>query len=314
MIEQDTDTDMQGETTESEAISMGWSPREKWRGDPDKWVDSKEYTRRAREHLPIMQGLLNREKQAREAEKRENERKFKALQDDFNARLNATGEMARTAIQRVREQHLTELEVERRRIAVSAAAPEDRAAQFEHVTRAEQDALERFRREDEDRAKRVRETTTAQSDVVPGEVAEWGTRNPWFYALKQAGSPLAQEAEAIHVALNAQGVPLRENLEEVTRRMGERYPHIVGDSYAPPRTSPLDSETRSRPSSVEGQSTGRSVSRSTVSRGWKDIPAAERDMMTKAFIDNGLYGNVETDGIAKVQGRAAIAYWGQYAE
>ena len=307
----DADIEVHEDNTDAEALSMGWSPRENWRGDPDKWVDSKEYARRAREHLPIMQGLLNREKAAREAEKRENERKFKALQDDFNARLNATGEMARTAIQRQREQHLTDLEIERRRIAVSAAAPEDRAAQFEHVTRAEQDALERFRQEDEARAKRARDTAPPQTDSVPQEVLEWGGRNTWFHALKQANSPIAQEAEAIHMSLNAQGVPLRENLEEVTRRMGERYPHIVGDSYVPPR---LDNEPRQRPSSVEGQSSGRNVSKSTVSRGWKDIPSADREMMTKAFIDSGLYGDTEKDGIAKVQGRAAAAYWNQYAD
>lgn len=39
---------------EQEALSMGWSPKEKFRGSPDKWVDAAEFVRRGKEVLPIL--------------------------------------------------------------------------------------------------------------------------------------------------------------------------------------------------------------------------------------------------------------------
>ncbi len=128
--------------------------------------------------------------------------------------------------------------------------------------------------------------------------------------------------------LNQQGVPLKENLEEVTRRMAARYPHIVNPetAYQPPRLSdpgngddadgeaPPPRSERQRPSSVEGQSSGRSVSRNAATKGWRDIPAAEREIMTATFINQGLYGDPDKEGLAKVQARAAAAYWSQYPE
>jgi ElaB/YqjD/DUF883 family membrane-anchored ribosome-binding protein len=306
-----------------EALSMGWSPREKWRGDPDSWVDAKEYRRRAKEHLPIVQGLLKREQEARQRERDQAKREIEAIRQDFDRRLKVTGSVAEDAIRKLREQHLTELELERRRIATSPATPEQRAQQFEDVTRAEQQLLERFRREDEDRQEQQRQARVTQPNVPP-EVLDWGSRNPWFYALKQSGSPIAQEAEAIHMMLNAQGMPLAENLDEVTRRIGERYPHIVypadtqratpaqetddGDSV------PTRREPARRPSSVEGQSNGRATAKNTGAKGWRDIPAAERELMTTSFINNGLYGDPTKDGLAKVQAKAAEAYWSQYPE
>lgn len=312
---------------EAEAVSMGWAPKEKYRGDPSRWIDAKEYVRRGREHIPIMQGMLSREREQRERDRQDYDRRFQALSANFEARLRATGDLASEAIRKQREQHLTELELERRRIAVSPATPEQRAEQFEHVTRAEQDLLERFREEDKHRAEYVRQNQPPPADNTPQEVLEWGAKNPWFLALKQAGSPIAQEAEAVHMTLVAQGVPLRENLDEVTRRMAERYPHIINSpqSMQTDHTRQVDvfdndvdsesprKEVR-RPSSVEGQSSGRSVSKQAGVKGWRDIPAQEREMMTKAFINNGLYGDAEKEGLAKVQAKAAAAYWSQYPE
>jgi len=38
----------------TEATSMGWSPLEGWRGDPEKWIDAETFVARGREVLPIL--------------------------------------------------------------------------------------------------------------------------------------------------------------------------------------------------------------------------------------------------------------------
>src|SRR3990167_3011505 len=38
----------------TEATGMGWSPKESWRGDPEKWIDAETFVARGREVLPIL--------------------------------------------------------------------------------------------------------------------------------------------------------------------------------------------------------------------------------------------------------------------
>ncbi len=200
-----------------------------------------------------------------------------ALRRDFSARLNRESD---AAIKREREHAIAELESERRRIAVSPEPAYERARKFEDVTRAEMDVIKRFRDEDV----RRQQALPVQHNLPP-EVKDWSKRNSWYLALKKAGSPIADEAEAIHVALNAQGVPLKDNLEEVTRRMAEQYPHLV--EGAAPRKKPTKRQ-----------------------RSWDDIPAADRTMATQNLIRKGLYGHNETEA----QDRYAQAYWREYGE
>jgi anti-sigma factor RsiW len=141
-----------------------------------------------------------------------------ALRGAFSERLNAGQTEAR---KREREQRLQEFESRRKQIATSAMPPEQRAKAFEDETRRQHDAILNWDAEDR------RQSQQPQVRPLPKEVTDWGSRNTWFFALKKTGSSIADEAEALHMTLQAQGVPLKENLEEVTRRMAERYPHIV---------------------------------------------------------------------------------------
>ena len=38
-----------------EASSLGWSPKEQWRGDPEKWIDADAFVARGHEVMPILQ-------------------------------------------------------------------------------------------------------------------------------------------------------------------------------------------------------------------------------------------------------------------
>jgi len=48
----------------TEAIGMGWSPKESWRGDPEKWIDAETFVARGREVLPILRAS-NKQLQAK---------------------------------------------------------------------------------------------------------------------------------------------------------------------------------------------------------------------------------------------------------
>lgn len=38
-----------------EATALGWSPKEQWRGDPEKWIDAEAFVARGHEVMPILQ-------------------------------------------------------------------------------------------------------------------------------------------------------------------------------------------------------------------------------------------------------------------
>ena len=200
-----------------------------------------------------------------------------ALRRDFSARLNRESD---AAIKREREHAIAELESERRRIAVSPEPAYERARKFEDVTRAEMDVIKRFRDEDV----RRQQALPVQHNLPP-EVKDWSKRNSWYLALKKAGSPIADEAEAIHVALNAQGVPLKDNLEEVTRRMAQRYPHLVQSSRRPRKQAKQQ-------------------------QGWDAIPAEDRKTAEESLIRRGIYGKDE----ATARERYARAYFNEYGD
>jgi hypothetical protein len=200
-----------------------------------------------------------------------------ALQRDFSARLNRESD---AAVKRERERAIDEFESERRRIAVSPQPAHERARKFEDVTRAEMEVIKRFRDEDV----RRQQAQPVQHNLPP-EVKDWSKRNSWYLALKKAGSPIADEAEAIHVALNAQGVPLKDNLEEVTRRMAQQYPHLVESAVR--RKNPAKRQ-----------------------QGWADIPAEDRKTAEESLIHRGIYGKDE----ATARERYARAYFNEYGD
>jgi hypothetical protein len=87
-----------------EALSMGWTPREEWKGDPSKWRSAAEFVERGKEILPIVNKRLEQERQRsaqlerelqemratlqefREYSKRDKERMYKKALEDLKAK------------------------------------------------------------------------------------------------------------------------------------------------------------------------------------------------------------------------------------
>jgi len=94
-------------SVEEKALEMGWSPKEKWRGDPEKWVDAADFVKRGEEILPILrhnnqqllatQGQLKKELQDEKERREAIEKQLKELAD-FQAE-----EVARQVKERTKE-------------------------------------------------------------------------------------------------------------------------------------------------------------------------------------------------------------------
>src|SRR3990172_12212288 len=39
---------------EKEARQLGWTPKEEWKGNPEKWIDAKAFVERGQEIMPIL--------------------------------------------------------------------------------------------------------------------------------------------------------------------------------------------------------------------------------------------------------------------
>jgi hypothetical protein len=52
--------DVEGKEHEAEALKLGWVPKEKFRGNPERWVDAKAYVDRGNEVLPIVKAQLRK--------------------------------------------------------------------------------------------------------------------------------------------------------------------------------------------------------------------------------------------------------------
>jgi hypothetical protein len=74
--------------TEKEALAMGWTPKEKFRGNPEKWDDADAYVRRGKEIMPILAATNKRLKdevaknKADLAEMRASMESYKAFQKE----------------------------------------------------------------------------------------------------------------------------------------------------------------------------------------------------------------------------------------
>lgn len=265
---------------QTRAKSMGWSPREEFRGPAEKWVDADEFVRRGEEELPVLRERL-RTSTSRISQL---DRELARQRGEFEDKLQRIEGATAVAIRRQRE----ELE------------SSYRAAQREAVSNADQaryDQLERDRKAavaDYDRqvyeVSRPREPEARQlPPQIQSAVDNWRVENPWF----ERDPVLNQVAQAIHMDLNQRmpGLDIAQNLQEVRKEIAKRFP----EKFAPP-------SSRSGPAPVEG---GSRVAAGGTSRGRSaaDLPADVRKIGER-FVKQGLYKKIDD---------YAADYWSQDA-
>ena len=178
---------------EDKARRMGWTPKDEFRGDPDKWRSAKEFVDRGENMLPIMRDRVQRQ-ETKIAELERTVREFA----DFNSKAD----------QRAYERAFKDLKTQQ----IQAVAAGD-AEGFMKVDQA----IEDLRKEAAEKPK--------MKAADPGEDPEyqdWEARNKWVTTDKEAKA----YAESYGEYLRKTGSRLTgaDFLDEVTKAVKKEFP------------------------------------------------------------------------------------------
>jgi len=216
-----------GPSMEDQALRMGWTPKEQFRGDPAKWVDAETFVKRGEEFLPFLKA--NNKRMERELEK-------------ANARMEAMDKALKNAVQhlsRADERAYKQAKADLERELETAAA----AGDVEAVKAVTKDIADL-------------EKETVKPEAKPEKAGEhpaltaFKADNAWFEkdaALRGAAAGIADE-------LIAKGMTDPDDyLPEVAKRIRAEFPHK------------FENPNRSRPAAVEGAGGARRPAAKTYS-------------------------------------------------
>ena len=225
------------EEARREAAEMGWVDKDQFRGNPDDWVDAKDFVRRGREVLPIL--------------RKNNERLLAKLRDVEQQRMedrktfDEFRKFQEQSIENQKEQALQQLR-EARKNAIANADGES----FEEIeTRIRQ--VEAYQPPEAVRAK-----PQDEAPPPPPEFTDWLDRNRW-YANDKTLHVLADTLsdEVIAEGVIRPGTP--DFLEEISRRVRLAAP------------AKFRNPARSQPASVDAPSPR---SRKPAGKTYNDLP------------------------------------------
>lgn len=189
----ETKTDGDLGTIEERAQRMGWTPKEKFRGDPDRWVDAATFVKNGEESLPILRERLRKLEQTN-VDLSKTAAEFKTKADE---NFDKGYEKAKRELQAEIKAKAKEGDAE------GAAAAANELAGLE-------------------REKAAREAKSDADPVFDG----WVANNDWY-----KDPDLSIEAEAIAFKLRKKGEKAEgvEFLEKVKEAMKKQFPEKFGN-------------------------------------------------------------------------------------
>lgn len=198
MTEEAKEVEQESQQTESNPIEdkargMGWTSKEEFKGDPDKWRSAEEFVERGENYIPILKSTV--EKQNKQIA-------------DLNEKLLDIGMKFSKVEKRAYEKAIAEIE------ARQEQAVETGDKELFSQTKAELKALEK-------------EISTPEPEKKTEEINdpvfdEWVERNKWF----KSDEKLHGSANKMAEFLRATGTQLEGKafLDEVTKRMKAEFP------------------------------------------------------------------------------------------
>jgi hypothetical protein len=241
---------------EAEAREMGWSPKEEFKGDPEKWVDAETYVERGKTVLPIVTATnkklreelaeVNRKLAEQAEQNRVAAENLKALQD-------SAADMAKLQYKRALES--------------LKAQKKDALAQGDHDAVVEIDeAVAELKAKGEPKAPAVaapaKPAQTGPVDFNAQYFKEFKARNPWLDAdVAKTSWAAAKSMEFVRAGLTG---------PEIVAKVEEAYSEIWGEK---PR----------RGDKMEGSRGGAGTpsGRAGNGRSWGDIPAEDQKVALK---------------------------------
>lgn len=178
-----------GPSAEDRALTMGWTPKAQFKGDPEKWVDAETFVKRGEEFLPFLKANNRRLEQALERTRAD----LKTLADHHSKTAQREYQRAYNDIQRQLD---------------DAAASGDVQG-----VRDATDALVELSKETGPAA--------APASQASELLEAWKADNPWY----GVDTVMTAAANAIGNELFEKGVTGKAQTEEVTKRIKAEFPH-----------------------------------------------------------------------------------------
>jgi len=232
-------TDESSDEERDRASRMGWSDKEHFRGDPERWVTAKQFLEKGETMLPVLKERLRKQDQD-----------LMGMRQELHKVVQTQGEFERQTRERIEAEFN-----ERKRKAVEEADTDayDKAHQDEAKWRQEAQTQP---------AAQPGAAPTGQADVDP-IYQSWEDANPWV----KTDTELAEFANDIGAVIATRQPHLRGTatlLDQVAQRVKKAYP----DKFTNPnRGGKPDLEGGAGPTS--GGNTGRK-------QGYGDLPSAAK--------------------------------------
>ena len=253
------------------AMAQGWRPKEEWDGDPEDWVDHKEFNRRGE--------LMDRIKQ-QSRQLRQNEKNI----EDLRQALNELGEHNKKIAEQEYKNALNDLKKQKREAldegdSDAVIAIDDQIDDLKDTYSGDKAAKEsKKENDDEDKAQ-----------TPPPEVLEWKQRNQWYdndKVMQAAANAIGQE-----IYDSDPNTPINEALEEVERRIRAEFPHKFNDRQQRRKSKTLESN-----GSASQKKQGKQAKFTE-----KDLNETQRGM-AKTFVESGAFESVQeyVDQLAEI--------------
>jgi hypothetical protein len=237
---------------EDRALTMGWTPKEQFKGDPEKWVDAETFVRRGEEFLPFLKANNKRLEKALER----SEAKLASMEQT----MQRFAEHHTKTEQRAYERAVREL---REQIATSSAAGD-----VQGVLNAT-DELAELQAEAKASAKPA--DNTPQADP---EFEAWRETAQWYGKDK----PLSAAFDALCAEVYEDGYRTpKAGLKEAEKRLREQFPHK------------FENPNRRQPGAVEGGGAPPRKAGKTYSDLPPDAKAACDDFVKRGLLTRETY-------------------------
>jgi hypothetical protein len=179
-----------GPSFEDRALTMGWTPKAQFKGDPEKWVDAETFVKRGEEFLPFLKAN--------------------------NRRLEQALERTRSDLAKLAEFHskTAEREYQRAMKDIEAKIAEATAAGDTQGVMDAADELADLRAD-------AKATAKPQASAEDETFEAWKAENPWY----GEDTAMTAAANAIGNELFNQGMSGKAQADEVTRRIKAEFPH-----------------------------------------------------------------------------------------
>ncbi|MCF4166342.1 hypothetical protein L2U69_11860 [Zavarzinia compransoris] len=239
---------------EQRARRMGWTPKEEFRGDPEKWIDAGSFVERADNELPIARAQMRRY-----------EEQIGKLQKHL-VKLEATmGEQERRGYER--------------------AIADIKARQEKAVSEGDLAGFKAADKEAEDLRRAMQERTAPQRPDVDPALSDWMGENEWFTDDRTMHAYASGVYTEISLKMGRDPNTVdRARLDRVTKEVRKRFPEKFD---SPPEDGDEPSAPR-RTAAVEGVSAGRS----RRGKGYADLPADAKAAADR-FVKQGLFKSAD---------------------